>query len=179
MLPAFAGMFPMMRRCAQRGNSASRIRGNVPAPALRLRPSAICSRIRGDVPPRIARPRWKNSETVSTTVNSVTASPRARARHDLRHALADYFAHHPHIARPDAVSFTTTPDYDGHPAWDTQGPTFHYDQDPDREERRDIPVDQLPDTDFAHTRVAHALTTIGNAEPPQPGGTLRIALPTV
>ncbi|MFC8248318.1 hypothetical protein [Streptomyces chartreusis] len=121
------------------------------------------------------------SETVSTTVNSVTAPPRARARarHDLRHALADYFAHHPHIARPDAVSFKTTLDYDGHPAWDTQGPTFHYDQDPDREERRDIPVDQLPDTDFAHTRVAHALTTIGNAEPPQPGGTLRIALPTV
>ncbi|MGW6792399.1 hypothetical protein [Streptomyces chartreusis] len=119
------------------------------------------------------------SETVSTTVNSVTASPPERARHDLRHALADYFAHHPHIARPDAVSFTTTPEADGHPAWDTQGATFHYDQDPDRDERRDIPVDQLPDTDFAHTRVAHALVEIGSAEPPRPGDTLRIALPTV
>ncbi|MFC5220443.1 hypothetical protein [Streptomyces coerulescens] len=38
---------------------------------------------------------------------------------------------------------------------------------------------QSPDTDFAHTPVAHALTMIGNVEQPRPGDTLRIALPTV
>ncbi|WP_331748965.1 hypothetical protein [Streptomyces chartreusis] len=119
------------------------------------------------------------SETVSTTVNSVTASPLAQAHHDLRNPLADYFARHTHTARPDAVSFHTTPEADGKPVWDTEGPTFHYDQDPDREEHRDIPAGQLPDTDFAHTPVAHALTTIGNAEQPRPGDTLHITLPTV
>ncbi|MFJ1874164.1 hypothetical protein [Streptomyces chartreusis] len=119
------------------------------------------------------------SETVSTTVNSVTASPLAQAHHDLRDALADYFAHHTHTARPRAVSFKTTPEADGAPVWDTEGPTFHYDKDPDREERPDIPAGQLPDTDFAHTPVAHALTTISNVEPPRPGDTLRIALPPV
>lgn len=95
---------------------------------------------------------------------------------DLRDALTEWFDDNPDHTRPSAVSFRITHDFDDGPAWSTYGPTFHYDQDPEREERRDIPVDQLPDVDFDRTAVADALVEIGDFEHPQDGDTLRIAL---
>jgi hypothetical protein len=97
---------------------------------------------------------------------------------DLREELDGWFDDHPTWHRPRAVTFTVTTDYDDGPWWDTQGPTFHYDADPDREERRDIPVDKLPDVDFDGTAVDGALVALGEWSHPQPGDTLRIAFPT-
>ncbi|MFF4276199.1 hypothetical protein [Streptomyces sp. NPDC001536] len=96
---------------------------------------------------------------------------------DLREALLDWFDGNSDHLRPRAVSFHITDGYEDGPAWDTSGPTFHYDSDPDREERRDIPVDRLPDVDFERTFVADALIEISDFERPQPGDTLRIDLP--
>ncbi|MFF9192593.1 hypothetical protein [Streptomyces rochei] len=95
---------------------------------------------------------------------------------DLREALTEWFDDNPEHTRPEAVSFHITHDYDDGPAWSTYGPTFHYGSDPEREERHDIPVDQLPSVDFDRTAVADALIEIGDFEQPQDGDTLRIAL---
>ncbi|MFG3132937.1 hypothetical protein ACGFZU_35215 [Streptomyces tendae] len=95
---------------------------------------------------------------------------------DLRDALTEWFDDNPKHPRPEAVSFRITHDYDDGPAWSTYGPTFHYGSDPEREERHDIPVDQLPSVDFDRTAVADALIEIGDFEQPQDGDTLRIAL---
>ncbi|MYX26819.1 hypothetical protein GTY75_09075 [Streptomyces sp. SID8381] len=99
-----------------------------------------------------------------------------RLVNDLRDALTEWFDDHPEHPRPSAVSFGITHSYDDGPAWSTYNPTFHYDQDPDREERHDIPVDKLPDVDFDLTAVADALVEISDFEHPQDGDTLRIAL---
>ncbi|MFE1289701.1 hypothetical protein [Streptomyces sp. NPDC058751] len=95
---------------------------------------------------------------------------------DLRDALTEWFDDNPEHTRPSAVSFHITHDYDDGPAWSTYGPTFHYDGDPEREERRDVPVDRLPHVDFDHTAIADALIEIRDFEQPQDGDTLRIAL---
>ena len=109
-----------------------------------------------------------------------TPSPCAYPKtllNDLRHALVEWFDDNPDHTRPHAVSFGTTTDHDDGPTWNTSGPTLHYDSDPEREERRDIPVDHLTDIDFENTAVADTLGKIADFRHPQTGDTLRITLP--
>ncbi|MEU5958275.1 hypothetical protein [Streptomyces sp. NPDC047525] len=88
----------------------------------------------------------------------------------LRDALTDWFEGHTEYARPRAVSFHVTFDYEDGPAWSEYDPTLHYDGAPVREEQSAI--------SFHRTLVAEALVELDEWWRPDGGDRLRIALPT-
>jgi hypothetical protein len=93
----------------------------------------------------------------------------------LRGALNDWFEDHPEHPRPALVEFDVTYTHPEGAAWSDWGPTFHYASDPEREERKDIPVEQvMTGVDFTGTRVADALVELDEEERPTNGETLRV-----
>lgn len=89
---------------------------------------------------------------------------------DLRCALKEWFDDRPRIPRPAAVGFRITTEYDDGPAWATDGATAFYTSSPDGS--------PLPH-DFERTQVADALIEISEADRPQTGDVLRVAVPVL
>lgn len=93
----------------------------------------------------------------------------------LRDALNDWFEDHPEHPRPALVEFDVTHTHPEGGAWSEWGPTFHYASHPEREERKDIAVEQvMTGVDFSGTRVADALIELDEEERPTNGETLRV-----
>lgn len=132
-----------------------------------------------DAAASMARSEVEDGDGDEPEYDDVTPGPWAYPQtllDDVREALVDWFQRNPEHVPPRAVTFDVTTDYDDGPAWDTSTPTFHYDGDPDSEERHDIPTDKSPAVDFERTPVADALVELSEAERPRAGDTLRIAL---
>lgn len=105
----------------------------------------------------------------------ITCGYPANLLETLREALTDWFDDNPEHARPLLVEFDVTHTYPEGAAWSEWGPTFHYATAPEREERKDIPVEQvMTGVDFTGTSVADALVELDEWERPTNGDTLRL-----
>ncbi|MFD6335341.1 hypothetical protein ACFWGI_37970 [Streptomyces niveus] len=130
-----------------------------------------------------ARRQVENGDTEAFS-DRMTASPEvtcgypANLLETLRESLIDWFQDHPEHARPSRVEFDVTSTYPEGAAWSEWGPTFHYPSAPEREERKDIPVERvMTGVDFTGTSVADALVELDEWQRPTYGDTLRVATP--